>query len=46
MAVAPSIDGRWIAVIYREEGAEGFVVTALVTSRYAWIERRPKLWPS
>jgi hypothetical protein len=46
MAVAEVGVRRWIVVIYREDGSDGFVVTAMANSRYAWMERRPKLWPS
>lgn len=42
-AVGPA---RWIAVVYRELDADGFVVTAMLTSRYAWIARRSRLWPN
>jgi hypothetical protein len=37
---------HWLVVVYREQADDGFVVTALITSRYAWIARRAKLWPT
>ncbi|MBZ5564651.1 MAG: hypothetical protein LAP13_19805 [Acidobacteriia bacterium] len=37
--------GKWLVVVYREIGKEGFIITAFVTRRIAALERRKQLWP-
>lgn len=37
--------GRHIVVVYRELGHDGFVITAFMTSRAGFIERRKQVWP-
>jgi hypothetical protein len=41
-SVAPR---RWLVVVYKELGDDGFVITAFLTRRLASLERRKQLWP-
>jgi len=34
-----------IVVVYREGAAEGFIITAFITSKIAALERKKQLWP-
>jgi hypothetical protein len=46
LAVREVDKGKYIVVIYREVGDEdGFVITAFLTRRRKWIERRHRIWP-
>jgi hypothetical protein len=45
LAVSPSVDGKSLVVVYRDDGEDGFVITAFLTSRMAQLARRPQLWP-
>ncbi len=49
LAVRPSgIPGahKFMVVVYREAGKDGFIITAFLTSDITDLERREKLWPS
>jgi|SRR5207248_10856371 len=37
--------GKFVVVVYRELKDDGFVITAFVTRRTRWMERRKQLWP-
>ena len=37
--------GRHTVVVYRETGAEGFIITAFTTSKAGFVGRRKQLWP-
>ncbi len=37
---------RFLVVVYREAGKDGFIITAFLTSNITDLERREKLWPS
>lgn len=37
--------GKFLVVVYRETGHDGFVITAFSTRRIRWLERRRQLWP-
>ena len=37
--------GKWLAVVYRELDADGFVITAFLTRRIASLEKRRQVWP-
>jgi len=37
--------GKWLVVVYRESGDDGFVITAFLTSRIRSLNRRRQLWP-
>lgn len=36
---------KWMAVIYKEDKKDGFVITAFLTRRKRWWEKRKRLWP-
>ncbi len=38
-------EGLWLVVVYREYELDGFVITAFLTSRKRYLERRVRLWP-
>lgn len=37
---------KFLVVVYREAGKDGFIITAFLTSDITDLERREKLWPS
>lgn len=37
--------GKFLVVVYRETGHDGFVITAFLTRRARSLERRAELWP-
>jgi hypothetical protein len=37
--------GKWLVVVYRELGDDGFVITAFSTRRLRSFERRKQIWP-
>lgn len=37
--------GKWLVVIYKELGDDGFIVTAYSTSRFQSLTKRRQLWP-
>ena len=45
MAIREIKSGKWLVVVYREAGADGFVVTAFTTRKINSLNRRPQLWP-
>ena len=45
MAIQESEPGKWLVVIYKEEEADGFVVTAFSTRKINSLNRRQQLWP-
>ncbi len=46
LAVREIERGKYLVVIYKEvSGADGFVITAFLTRRFAQIARRTKKWP-
>ncbi len=40
-------EGKILVVVYREEisSADGFVITAFLTKRQSWLEKKRVLWP-
>lgn len=36
---------KWLVVIYKEDKKDGFVITAFLTRRRRWWEKRKQLWP-
>lgn len=39
-------DGKYLIVVYRETDAnDGFIITAFLTRRVYYLEKRKKLWP-
>jgi hypothetical protein len=45
LAVRELAVGKHLVVVYREVANDGFVITAFVTRRTRWLERRKQLWP-
>jgi hypothetical protein len=45
LAVREIGPGRYLVVAYREIEADGFIITAFVTSRMNSLNRRVQLWP-
>ena len=45
LAVREMSAGKWLVVVYREEGGGGFVITAFTTRRGRSLPRRKQLWP-
>ena len=37
--------GKFLVVAYRESRSDGFVITAFVTRRVRFLERRKQVWP-
>lgn len=46
LAVKETEPGKYLVVVYREEGNDGFVITAFLTRRVQSLKRRHQLWPS
>ena len=38
-------DEKWLVVVYRELGDDGFVITAFLTRRLRSFEKRKQVWP-
>ena len=47
LAVRSVEPGKWLVVVYREqpERQDGFVITAFLTRRDRFLDRRTQLWP-
>ena len=45
MAVREVAGGKHLVTVYRELTADGFIVTAFLTRRVRYLERRTRLWP-
>lgn len=45
LAIREIETGKWLVVVYRELGADGFIITAFLTRRTRSFERRKQLWP-
>ena len=45
LALKKQTDGKTLVAVYREEVADGFVITAFLTRREASLNRRKQLWP-
>jgi len=45
LAVGQMSDGKYIVVIYRELNGDGFVITAFLTRKMQYLNRRKQLWP-
>ena len=46
LAIRAHEPGKFLVVVYREIGpADGFILTAFLTRRVAWMQRRQWLWP-
>ena len=45
IAVREVEPGKFLAVPYREVGADGFIITAFLTRRINTLNRRQQIWP-
>jgi hypothetical protein len=45
LALKKQTDGKILVAVYREDVADGFVITAFLTRREASLNRRKQLWP-
>lgn len=45
LAIRQVQPGKYLAVVYRESGQDGFIITAFLTRRARSLERRRQLWP-
>ena len=45
LAVREHKTGKWLIVVYRESGSDGFIITAFLTRRIRSLDRRRQLWP-
>jgi plasmid stabilization system protein ParE len=44
LAIREIEPGKYLVVIYRETD-DGFIITAFLTRRMRWIEKRVQVWP-
>ena len=44
-AVREFESGKWIVVVYREFGDDGFIITAFLTRRERSLDKRQIIWP-
>ncbi len=45
LAVRELTLGKYVVVVYREFQDDGFVITAFLTRRTRWMEKRKQVWP-
>lgn len=45
LAIRTLEPGKMIVAVYREAEDDGFLITAFLTRRLAWLERRERIWP-
>jgi hypothetical protein len=45
LAVTELEPEKCLVAVYRELEQDGFVITAFVTRRLAWLDRRKQIWP-
>ncbi|MHB8627912.1 MAG: hypothetical protein ACYDBJ_10860 [Aggregatilineales bacterium] len=45
MAVCEIEPGKWLVAVYKEIETDGFVITAFLTRRVRYLEKRTRLWP-
>jgi hypothetical protein len=45
LAIKSQPDGKILVVVYREQAADGFVITAFLTRRMAPLNKRKQIWP-
>lgn len=45
LATREIILGKWLVVVYRENINDGFIITAFLTRRGQFLNRRNQLWP-
>jgi len=45
LAIREIEPGKYLVVVYRELGDDGFIITAFLTRRIASLNRRKQIWP-
>ena len=45
LAVRENVMGKHLVVVYRELQNDGFIITAFITSKTNFLNRRNQLWP-
>lgn len=45
MAAREILSGKYVVVVYRESGHDGFIITSFMTRRQRFLGRRKRLWP-
>ena len=45
LAIRELEKGKFLVVVYRESGEDGFIITAFLTRRIRSLERRIQRWP-
>ncbi len=45
LALRKMENGKWLVVVYRELGDDGFIITAFLTSKPRSFEQRKQIWP-
>ena len=45
MAIREISKDKYLIVVYREAGDDGFVITAFMSRRQRFLRRRKKIWP-
>lgn len=46
MAIREILKDKYLVVVYRETGHDGFIITSFMTRRQRFSERRKKIWPA
>jgi len=45
LAVQELLPGKFLLAVYREQGEDGFVITAFLTRKVRALEKRRQVWP-
>ena len=45
LAVREIEPSKWLVAVYREQADGGFVITAFLTRRRGWLDKRRQAWP-
>ena len=45
LAVREVEAGKFLVVVYREMGNDGFIITSFLTRRLSYLDRRKQVWP-
>ena len=46
LAVKELSEGKFLIAVYREGNNDGFVITAFLTRRISYFNRRKRIWPN
>ena len=45
LAVREFKPGKYLVAVYREDEYDGFIITAFLTKRISYLNKRKKIWP-